>query len=90
MCEQRDVQWQFDAFLNTLLILSLLVSTGARAGDLGVPHGSYKPEKDDSGLQIREIELFLDSGALTLSNVVLFIKITCYKGNKLVEIEIKY
>jgi len=67
-----------DTIVNQLHILSLLVGTGARAGDLG-----FVDKDVEAALKLREIELFLAPGKAVLRNVVLRIRITCYKGNRL-------
>ena len=61
--------WTFDASVNALLTMSLLIVTGARSGDLGLPSGTAKDEYDKrqaTALQICEIDLRLNPGvALT-------------------------
>jgi hypothetical protein len=69
----------FDAVANQILILSLLVSTALRAGGLG-----WLPEDGgpDTALQLREIELSLNDGGVSLADVTLWININRYKGNR--------
>jgi hypothetical protein len=73
----RSLLHSFDAVLNQLFALSLLVATGARAGDTG---HTYEDSKDKA-LQIREVEMYL-SGEADLRNVILRIAVTHYKGNR--------
>jgi hypothetical protein len=68
----------FDSILNHLFALSLLVGTGARAGDIGYADDDGR----DKALQIGETELYLAPGDAVLHNVVLRISITHYKGNR--------
>ena len=67
-----------DTLVHQLFILSLLVDTAARDGDIDYTgeDGPYK------ALQVREIELFLRPGEAILRNVSLRISITQYKGNR--------
>jgi hypothetical protein len=67
-----------DVVANQILILSLLVSAAARAGDLGW----LTKDGPDVALQMREIELHLGYGDATLANIVLQVDINCYKGNR--------
>lgn len=68
----------FDGVLNRLLILTLLVGTGARPGDIGYP----LEDTPDKALQIREVEIFIESGEAMLEKVFLLVRITHYKGNR--------
>jgi hypothetical protein len=73
-----EESWSFDALANQILILSMMVCTAARAGDLG-----WAAEDDPyAALQIGEIELYLGPGEAILANVVLRIETNRYKGNR--------
>ena len=76
---RQKTRWGFDGFHNTTLIMSFLIATGARCGDLGIPHNTNQL---DQALQLCEIDLRLNPGELSLENVVLTINLTCYKGNE--------
>lgn len=73
--------------------MSWLISTGARSGDIGIrttgdigtPHNAERDPNIDPAslaLQICEIDLRLNPGALPLENVVLTINLTSYKGKR--------
>jgi hypothetical protein len=75
----RSPVYSFDSILNQLFALSLLVRTGARAGDVG----SADDDTRDKALRIGEAELYLATGNdAVLQNVVLRISITLFKGNR--------
>ena len=61
------------------LIMSFLIATGARCGDLGIVHNTKQPQQ---ALQLCEIDLRLDPGDLSLEDVVLTVNLTCYKGKQ--------
>jgi hypothetical protein len=64
---------------------SFLVTTTARAGDLGIPADTYQDpniELATMALQTSEIDRRLDPGTTLLKNVVLTISTTCYKGDR--------
>jgi hypothetical protein len=70
----------FDPVSNQILILSVLVSTGARAGDIGW----VSQDSPDRALQLKETELHLlsGSGESSLNNVVSEMGTTQYKGDR--------
>ena len=73
LCDQIEEQyWAFVGFPSGLLAISLLVSTRARYGDIGIPHNAERDpniEPASLALQICENDLRLNPGALSLSKI---------------------